>query len=138
MRLLIALILITALVACAETPTPTSAPLTVQEYAEAVCEMENPYDAATYGVMADIALENGAVYSQLTPPESLRQLHDAERETNAGMLTFAREQAPGDAVDRDLVVRDPVLFDLATAAELAIGELDDATVDVLMATWGDC
>lgn len=137
-RILTVLMLFTAIVACGETPTPTPAPLTTQEYAEALCDLDNPYYAATYGEMAEIAQENGAAYSRLTPPDSLRQLHDSEIETNAGMLMFARERAPGDAVDRASVVRDPMLFDLANAAALALGELDDATMDVLMAAWAAC
>ena len=138
MRLLIALMLLTAPVACGETPSPASAPLTIEEYAEATCGLETSFDAATYGAMAEVAQANSVAYSSLTPPDSLQQWHDAESESNAGMLAFARERAPGDAVDRALVVRDPALFDLANAATRAFGELDDATTDVLMATWGDC
>ena len=46
------------------------------------------------------------------------------------MAAFAGEQGRGNAVDRELVVRDEAVFKSSNLQALAFMELDDATLDM--------
>lgn len=46
------------------------------------------------------------------------------------MAAFAGEQDRGDAVDRELVVRDEAVFESSNLQALAFMEFDDATLDM--------
>ena len=119
------------------TPTPTPSPLTVEEYAEALCGdgLEDPFFAETYGLMAELGRAQVERHAQVTPPDSLRVLHEISALINDRLIMLAERHRAGDIADRRRLVEDPVLDGLSTASAFTATEIDE---DVLAALAAVC
>ena len=132
----VATLLLLASACSADTqPTPTPLSLTIEEYAEALCGdgLEDPFFAETYGAMAKLGRSQVERHDQVTPPDSLRALHEISALINARLIVLAERHRAKDVADRRMLVEDPVLDGLGTASVFTAAEIDEDALAALAA-----
>ncbi len=126
---IVAMLICVITIACSGS---VSTPLTVQEYAETVCGVEeSASDDATWGELRDIIEVEIKKYESVTPPAELKTYHQASLAARKATRDVITDKQADETANFFEFMAEPSLMALMMVVEQAEEDLSAATYKVL-------